>query len=242
MSAFDNLLNADEEDILRILYRFRLFKPRKELSKSDYIANRLKLTLPQLFCALGFNTNSTHLNEIYSILGFESHQDVIKLRDNFYINDIYQQLSLRNLLAIYKRIKYENEILLAIPELIRKRLENIEQKIEITVSSIVIDRYKNEMRAIYFDNIVDIDFVEERLNIPESGYRALLNEVTIIAESKIIPVEEIFFRDTVLLEEKRKMLQRGLIPDELIERRLQDESVSFEEQDLLEEHMKLKQL
>ena len=83
---------------------------------------------------------------------------------------------------------------------------------------------------------------KNRLNNPECGYRALLNEVTIIAESKIIPVDEIFFRDTVLLEEKRKMLQRGLIPDELIEKRLQDESVCFEEQDLLEEHMKLKQL
>ena len=74
-----------------------------------------------------------------------------------------RKLSLRNLLSIYNRIKFENEILLTITGLNKKHaLQNIEQKIEITVSSTIIDRYKNEIRAIYHENIVDVDFVEEQ--------------------------------------------------------------------------------
>lgn len=240
MGSFNQLLTADEEDLLRILYRFRLFKARPDQSKTDYIANRLKLNVPQLLCALGFNANIIHLNEVYPILGYEKYDDLLKYRDLHYINDVYQKINLKNLLDIYKRIKYENEILLTIPQLIKNRLEKIEQKIEITVSSKIIDRYKVEIRTIYFDKIIDIDFVEERLNIQESGYRALLNEVTIIAESEIIPADDIFVRDNILLEEKRKMLQRGLVSDKTVRLRLNDSSVSYEEQDLLEEHLKQK--
>ncbi len=242
MSAFEELLNASEEDIVRALYRFRLFKPKPDQSKLEYIANRLKFTVPQLVCAIGFNPNSTYLNEVFPILGYENYQQITHLRDNYYINDIYEKISLGNLLAIYKRIKYENEILITIPELLKKRLEKIEQKIEITVNSTTIDRYKNEMKAIYFDKIVDVDFVEDRLSIMDSGYRALLNEVAIIVESNFIPVDDVFFRDNILFEERRKMLQRGLVNKELIFKRLEDESITSEEHDLLEEHIKIKQL
>lgn len=242
MTAFEELLNADEEDIVRALYRFRLFKPRPEQSKLEYIANRLKFTVPQLVCAIGFNPNSTHLNDVFPILGYKNYQQITHLRDNYYITDVYEKISLRNLLAIYKRIQFENEILITLPLVLKKRLEKIEQKIEITVNSTTIDRYKNEMRAIYFDKIVDVDFVEERLSVPDSGYRALLNEVAIIVESNFIPVDDIFFRENILLEERRKMLQRGLVNKELIFKRLNDDSITFEEHDLLEEHIKLKKL
>ena len=123
--------------------------------------------------------------------------------------------------------------------LLKSRLKNIEGKIEATVNSIIIEKYKAEMRAIYFDRIATIEFVEERLDNKDSGFRALLNEVAIIIEAKIIPTGDIFFRDSILPEEKRKILLKGLIPIDLVESRLEDESISNDEKRVLLEHLKL---
>lgn len=239
-SKFDELLNADEEDIVRILYRFRDEKPDENVNRITHIAGKLGLRTTQLVCALGFNPFTKNLPDMLSILGYDDHEQMAQERNDFFLNDIYKKLSLDNLLAIYTRVKDEDEILQIMPYLLKSRLETIESRIEATVNSIVIDKYKAEMRAIYFDRIVGIDFVEERLNLKDSGFRALLNEVAIITESKIIPAGDIFFRETILIEEKRKLLNRGLIPDDLVESRLADDSASHEEKHMLHEYLKLK--
>ena len=123
--------------------------------------------------------------------------------------------------------------------LLESRLESIESKIEETVNSMIIEKYKAEMRAIYSDNIADIDFAEKRLSRTDSGFRALLNEVTIIAESKLLPAGDIFFRDTILPEEKRKLLNKGMIPIELIESRLADENISQQEKKMLLDYINI---
>jgi hypothetical protein len=106
------------------------------------------------------------------------------------------------------------------------------------VNSIVIERYKKEMRAIYTDGVAQIDFAETRLADTHSGFRALLNEVAMIAESKLIPVGDIFYREGVLPEEKRRLIMRGLVPRNLVEDRLLDESISSQERKVLEEQIK----
>ena len=95
------------------------------------------------------------------------------------------------------------------------------------------------MRAIYNGGIANIDFAEERLNKSDSGFRALLNEVGIIIESKLIPAGDIFFRDSIMPEEKRKLLNKGLIPRELITSRLEDKTIPKEEKRILHEHLQL---
>ena len=137
------------------------------------------------------------------------------------------------------KLKNNAELLQIMQYLLKTRLNNIEGKIEATVNTLIIEKYKSEMRAIYFDRIAAIDFVEERLNNKDSGFRALLNEVAIIIESKLIPTGDIFFRDTIFPEEKRKLLNKGLIPIDLVESRLADDSISAEERKILLEHMKL---
>ncbi len=240
ITKFNELLNAGEEDIVRILYRFRDEKVDENVDRVTHIAAKLGLRTTQLVCALGFNPCSKELTDMLSILGYKNHDQLVQERNDFYLNDIYSKLSLDNLLAIYTRIKDEDEILQIMPYLLKNRLNTIESRIEATVNSIVIDKYKAEMRAIYFDRIVGIDFVEERLNLSDSGFRALLNEVTIITESKIIPAGDIFFRDTILIEEKRKLLNRGFIPDDLVQARLNDETASHEEKHMLHDYLKLK--
>jgi len=49
---------------------------------------------------------------------------------------------------------------------------------------------------------------------------------------------EIFFRNTILPEEKRKLLKRGLVPIELVRSRLEDNTISVKERQVLEEHLR----
>jgi hypothetical protein len=55
----------------------------------------------------------------------------------------------------------------------------------------------------------------------------------------LIPVGEVFFRDSVLPEEKRRMIIKGLVPRDLIESRLEDDAVPPQERKVLEEQLQL---
>jgi hypothetical protein len=67
----------------------------------------------------------------------------------------------------------------------------------------------------------------------------LLNEACIITESRLIPAGDIFFRETILPEEKRKLLSKNLIPVELVESRLQDTNITQQEKQMLNDYLTL---
>ena len=159
-------------------------------------------------------------------------------RNDIFATDIYKYLTLDDVLSIYSAIKDDPDKMQLMEYLLKKRLANIESRIESTVNSIIIDKYKAEMRCIYNEGIANLEFAEERLNRNDSGFRALLNEVNIIIESKLIPAGEIFFRDRILPEEKRRLLNKGLIPKEWIQSRLEDEATTPEEKRILSDYLK----
>ena len=234
MSAFSDILTGEEEDLVKMFYNFRADDdPDNGQKNLALAAKKLKLRPEQLTIALGFNQNARKLHEIFSILGYDSLETLTQERNEIYITDIYQKISLENILTLYSRIRNNNEMLQVMQYLLKNRLENIESRIEATVNSLIIEKYKAEMGAVYADKIADIDFAEERLNSVESGFRALLNEACIITESKLIPAGDIFFRETILPEEKRKLLSKKLIPVELVETRLEDTNISQQEKQML---------
>lgn len=239
MPDFNDILNASEEQLVQYFYKFRDDKSLTSEDKLTSVSRELRLRSAQLVCAVGFNPNAIQLTEILPIMGFASFDELAQQRNDVFTTDIYRRLPFENVIEIYDSIKSNTELLQIMQYLLKSRLRNIEGKIEATVNSIIIEKYKAEMRAIYFDRIAAIDFVEERLDNKDSGFRALLNEVAIIIESKLIPTGDIFFRDSILPEEKRKLLMKGLIPVDLVELRLEDASISPEEKKILLEHMKL---
>jgi hypothetical protein len=192
-----------------------------------------------LICAIGFNPNLGDLTGIIHLLGYSNIDELVKKRNEIFITDIYKKVSLDNILTIYNVIKDFPETLQVMQYLAEQRLKSIETKIEATVNSIIIEKYKAEIRSIYLDSIAGIDFAEKRLDKIDSGFRALLNEVTIITESRIIPAGDIFFRDTVLPEEKRKLLNKGLIPLELVHARLEDGTISPREKKMLQDYLSI---
>ena len=237
MASFKEIIRFSEEELLQLLYKYNNSE-HADADKAEAIAISLKLREAQLICAVGFNANVKNLPEIPQILGFKNCDALLNLRNQFFTEDIYKLVTLDNILSIYSVTKNDVENKQIMEYLLASRLETIEKRIEETVNSLIIDKYKEEMRAIYSDAIVSIDFVESRLNKSDSGFRALLNEVTLIVESKIIPAGDLFFRENILPQEKRKLLHKGLIPNNLIEMRLGDPGITDVEKKILYDYLK----
>ena len=241
MTSFREILNASGEELVKIFHVYEKdSKAAGNREKIEKIAKNLKLSPAQLTLAIGFNPNTASITEIPLILGYKSIDEIINERNNLFINDIYRKISLENILTIYSTVKDHPEILQVMQYLVENRLQLIESRIEETVNSVLIEKYKAEIKSIYLDNIAGIDFAEKRLDKIDSGFRALLNEVSTITESKLIPAGDIFFRDTILPEEKRKLLNKGLIPLELVHARLEDESISHRERKMLQDYLQMK--
>ncbi|MGB1800274.1 MAG: hypothetical protein ACPHLK_05530 [Gammaproteobacteria bacterium] len=238
MASFKEILRFSDVELLQLFYKYGNANKIGE-DRTEMIAIDLKLREAQLVCAVGFNKTLTSLPELPAILGFENYDNLINLRNEFFTTDIYKLLTLDNILSVYSNMKDDLKSKQIMEYLLANRLETIEKRIEETVNSLIIEKYKEEMRAIYSDEIVGIDFVETRLDKSDSGFRALLNEVTLIVENKIIPAGDVFFRETILPQEKRKLLDKGLIPRELIEARLSDANITDVEKKILYDHLKL---
>lgn len=240
MSKFNDILTGEEEDLVKIFYIFKKKDdPDGKNTNLASVAKKLKLKPEQLTIAIGFNKNIRGLDDIISVIGYDKFETLTFERNEIYINDVYEKISLENILMLYSIVKNDDELLPAMQNLLKNRLKNIESKIEATVNSLIIEKYKAEMQAVYADNIADLDFAEERLNNAESGFRALLNEACLITESRLIPVGDIFFRETILSEEKRKLLSKNLIPIELVESRLEDKNISQQEKQMLNDFLSL---
>lgn len=237
MATFNDIIAAQEEELLQHFYRFRDDSVPKG-NRLAAIAKKNRLHPQQVICAVGFNPNARYLTEVFPLLGYATYNELAQERNDIFVSDIYKRISLDNVLKIYEVIVNDNELLDVMQYLLKNRLTKVEERIEETVNSLVIEKYKAEIRAIYNDGIATIEFAEERLGLQDSGFRALLNEVNIIVESKLIPAGEIFFRGTILPREKQKLLSKGLIPKELVESRLADKNTSPDEKEVLYDYLK----
>ena len=236
MSVFKDILTKKERDLNKIFSRLDICN----ITGSQLVpaAEKLKLKPTQLIFALGFNRHIQNAQSMLKMLGYDRLETLTNKRNQIFVSDVYDTISLSNILTFYGVIKDDNELLQIIRYLLQNRLIHIESSIEDTINTQIIEKYKAEVKAIYSDKIVDIDFAEERLNRTESGFRALLNEVSIIAENKLIPVGDIFFREAILPEEKRKLLDKNLIPAELVKMRIEQNNISSQERHILRNFLK----
>ncbi|MFK8068798.1 MAG: hypothetical protein AB8D52_11175 [Gammaproteobacteria bacterium] len=242
MPVFNKLLTSSSEDVIEIFYA-----PEIDLaSTAEEIAQLIQLNLSQLICSLGFNSNIKELLDIIFILGFESIEDLLTKRNRIFVSDIYQQISLKQILAIYDQIlnlpknsnkKETNKSDSFITTLLSKRIELLEHRIEKSVKPKLIENYRSEMKAIYKTGSIPVDFVKLRLENSDSGFRALIDEINLIVDSKIFPVDHIFLNDSVLPEEKRRLISRGLISRELVRQRLEKKNLSISEKEILENYL-----
>ena len=240
MTVFEQILTASAEDLLKLVFKTAASRDKQAQGRrSREIARRLGLTHGQLICAVGFNPHISELPDVVTILGFASYDALAQARNEYFTIDLYDRLGIKDVLAIYLQVAKDPWHQQIMQYLLVNRLKRIEERIEATVNSLIIERYKKEMRSIYGDGVAQLEFVEQRLRNTHSGFRALLNEVLMIVESRLVPVGDIFFRDAILPEEKRRLILKNLVPRELIVARLQDPNVSAQERKVLEEQLRV---
>jgi hypothetical protein len=233
------MLTAPAERLINILYKTAISDGEARKTRLRRIGKRLMMNSAQLICALGFNKAIQDLPEVITTLDFVSYEQLAQERNEIFTSDIYRYLTIDDILNIYAAVAGDPKVQQVMQSLLTSRLENIEHRIETTVNALIIERYKKEMQAVYNEGVAHLEFAEGRLGAIDSGFRALISEVAIIVESKLIPVADIFFRETILPEEKRKMLSRGLIPDELVKARLEDDAIPARERKMLEDYARL---
>ena len=240
MSIFEEILTANAEDLLKTIYKAGAARDKNERARrSRTIAKTLELTHGQLLCAVGFNAVIRDLPDVTTILGYPNYDALAKTRNEYFMHDVYDRVGIKDILAIYQLVIKVPQHLQVMQYLLATRLRKIEERIEATVSSLVIERYKKEMRAVYNDGVAQFEFVDERLRNTHSGFRALLNEVVMIAESRLIPVGDLFYRENILPEEKRRLIIKGFVPKHLVENRLEDGTLDPKERKVLEEQLRI---
>ena len=78
------------------------------------------------------------------------------------------------------------------------------------------------------------EYAEKRLNNAALGpCRVVAGELDVIIDNNLLPAPNIFFMDTVLGEEKRSLVERGLISKEMVNNRLNNPAISEEERQVL---------
>lgn len=239
MTLFEQILTANDEDLLKIIFHAATSRERAaDDRRSREIARHLGLAHGQLICAVGFNAGIRTLTDIISMLGFRTYDQLARQRDHYFVNDIYERLSIKNVLAIYANARRSPWLENHLQTVLQQRLARVEAKIEALVNPLVIERYKKEIRALYGSGLAWPDFVETRLREVHTGFRALLGEVQLIIENRIIPIGDLFFRSDIRPEEKRRLIRHGLVPRGLVETRLQGTDVPEKERRVLEDQLR----
>jgi hypothetical protein len=234
MSAFTDLLHANGEYLLKAYYRAASKQSFKLFGRAQVFAASLGLNEEQFVCGLGFNRGAADYTDIILTLGYADFAAVKARRDEVFSTDVYERLSLDNVVAIYLAAKSDSGLMQELQPLMLARIRTIESALETYIRPRQMQYHRAEMDSIYRDGIAAIEFAEARLAMPDNGFRSMLNEVQLIANARLIPPGDMFFRSSVLPQEKRRMIEQGMVPRNLISARLQDLSIDPEERRVLE--------
>lgn len=235
MPVFEEILTYTPEHVVDMFYSSGV---DMVATTEEEAAAHFKLNPGQLVCSLGFNKEIHNLLDIIFVLGYKSLEDFLKKCNRIFISDTYQQLSLKQILSIYDQVLNDpDQPDSLVCKLLSKRASMLEHKIEKSVKPVLIENYRTEMKTIYKTGSIPMEFIDLRLKNPDSGFRALLDEVSLIVDSKVISATDFFTRDSILPEEKRRLITRGLISKELINKRLEFKDLSDPEREMLEKYI-----
>jgi hypothetical protein len=236
MVSFTELLTASDADLVRIFYKAHPGEDNDFIKRINIVAAQLGINHTQLVCALGFNKHIRDLTDIHSLLGFRSYKLLTYRQNELFTTDTYNQLAIDNVLDIYSARIEDQEILESLRELLRPRLEHIEADIEKTDDPGHVISYRMEMHSIYTSGIADKAFAEERLNKKNiAKYRIMANEANTIIDAGYFPPSNLFFMDSISVDEKRELIEDKHISTDMITNRLQNHHLTDEEREMLED-------
>ena len=237
MISFTELLTASDADLVKIFYKVKSDSKDEFIIRINKVAAQLELNHTQLICALGFNKHIRDLTDIHSILGFRNFKILAYRNEELFSTDTYNQLGIDNVLDIYSERLEDEETLATLRSLLLPRLKHIEDDISKNEDPGHIISYRMEIHAIYGSGIADASFAEERLKQDIGHHRILSDEIMQMIEVGYYPASNLFFTDTVSPEEKQQLIDRHDISQDMIKNRLQNQNISEQERQLLEDHL-----
>ncbi|MEM7467967.1 MAG: hypothetical protein AAF387_13920 [Pseudomonadota bacterium] len=242
MAKFKQLLLADPEDLVRAFYKLRTSRNTGFIARLDEVASALGVTHSQLVCGLGFRNEIERLPDVLSVLGFETTRPLILRRDELFKTDIYNELSVDDVIDVYTKSTESDDELENLQDLVTARLNNVESSIADHADPNTIICYKMELHAIYNSEIADEAFAEKRLASKNHALadttKIQQDELRLIVDNKIIPASNLFFSDTLSPEEKLLLIESGEINVSMIKNRMQNTEISPEERDMLEDNLR----
>ena len=233
MADFTEVITATPEKLVNLFYRLKPAPTRDFIVRVDWAATQLQLNHTQLVCALGFNPEMRSMSDILNVLGFSSFKPLRIRRNELFCTDAYQLLNIDNVIDIYTYAAGDREFNEELRTLLKRRLENLEAVVDQVEDPSPGISYRIEIHSIYNGGYVDKAFAEDRLSRDIGKYRLLASEVDAILTRKFLPPSNIFYMDSVTAEEKRLLIERGLIPVTMIRNRLDNPSISDAERDVL---------
>lgn len=237
MPSFKELLVASESELAMVFHNVPESEEADFIKRINTVARQLGLNHSQLVCALGFNKNMRDLSDICNLLGLRNYKLLTYRTDELFSTDTYQQLSIDNILDIYSEILEDETVLANLRKLIQPRLQHIEEDIDKNNDPSHVISYRMEIHSIYNSGVVDKSFAEERLKLKNGAHRLIANETNVIIEVGYMPPSNLFFMDSISVDEKRSLLEQGLIENAIIKNRLQNTKIKKAEREMLEEFL-----
>ena len=233
MSDFREIITATPEKLVNVFYRIKPAPTPDFIVRIDWAATQLELNHTQLVCALGFNAAMETTSEVLALLGFSSYKALLIRRNELFCTAPYESLPIDNVIDIYTFAERNPGLTDQLRGLMKRRLETLEAAVDRDDDPAPGISYRIEVHAIYNGGFVDKAFAEDRLSRDIGRYRLLASEVEAIVARGFLPASNIFFMDSVTPEEKRLLIERGLIPPEMIRNRLNNPALSEAERNVL---------
>lgn len=215
--SIESLLTASREDIGQMLASTRVAPQGDQNARRTRIAQSLGLNSAQLVCGFGFNRAIEGYNTAIHFLGFSSFEALASERNYVLIHDRYSNLSVNDILEIYRVLGGEVEQHARWSDLVSSRLVTIESQLEETINPILIGGYKLEVRGVYEHHLASPAFVQLRLNPNYAVLRDIANECANMLTSGSISPEAFIRSDGLTAREKARMVTEGLLERTVVE-------------------------
>jgi hypothetical protein len=227
-TPFQEVLCADPETLAGMLT-----SPESEDATVLGIARRFCLHKAELVCAVGFNPAAETLGQRLAVLGYPGFEALLSHRDLLFATDAYRRLPLRDVIAIYEALLLDREALTSLEGLVFDRLAHIEGNIDTKIDALVIESYKRELATLYLKGIVRRDFASKRLKFGNRGFRALGNEIKLILDAGLYSPAEVLADKALNSDEKRRVIERGCVPETAVREHLARPDVPEPEREML---------
>jgi hypothetical protein len=232
LRSFTDLLHASAAQLERLLLGDGRLPPSREMRREQK-AQQLGVKTSQLVCGVGFNRHAKRRDDFAQALGYTSFEAFVGDRNYRFIHDNYAELSVNNIVDIYRVAGEDKDSINELYDPVYSRLSQLESQLEGTINPILVGGYKLEINNIYTNHLASPALIATRLQKQYSVLRDIGNDLQVMIETGTLTPERILRTPGVNAGEKSRLIFRGLISPEAVNAYLRDTTAPQAERDAL---------